>query len=300
MKIRLPGIRDIQIVLAVGLLITIGGVLGTAGYDLVSELFSPQAGALRKAGGSLLFWLLMIILFGLVLFWAKNVVVDIIDSEARVMPASEEEGQKVLIMALSFIGSQQRLDKMLNAARKYSPEQIALPNTEFETLSGQEGYEDLVGDSWQQNVRSIFAHRKSLEKLIILPSKDSFKQFDAFCEYIDALFGQELEIEYVHGKGRHDAKKRPFALFHGETSCQDYNDYNYVYQGLLRGLQQAGLKRERKAGDIAIDITGGTAVFSIAGAVLTLNDQIKFVYVTTRGHVRHYDARINLLGAAAL
>ena len=219
-------------------------------------------------------------------------------SSARVSAVTQEPDKKVLIMGLSNLWDQSVVDKAMLAAEKYTPDILALSSAEFNELAGDKAqYPDLFGGSWQQNVRTIFEHKASLRKILILPSDKSLGQFEDFKRYIGLLFGNDLELELV--SLRKD-RKTPFALYQGSEACRDYNNYNYVYEGLKRALLQAGLGEGLAPDEISIDATAGTAIFSIAAAVITLNRKIKFVYVTTDGHVRNYDARIELLGTSAL
>lgn len=286
----------LKAIFAVGVLLTIGGVLGSIAYDGKTVLQQDPV-VWADFGWLVVFWFVGLCVLGLFLVWAKKVVVDIIGSRAKVTAVSQEPDKKVLVMGLSYIHGE-RLKKSLVAAQKYDPDILAKPTVAFLALMKNTAeYPDLYGDSWQQNVRAINAHRKTLEKIIVLPSEQSLELFDDFKQYIGLIFGKELEIEFVCH--RQDAQ-RPYALFSGAKPLRDYNDYNFVYHGLRRALEQAGLGKSLGPDDVSIYVTSGTAIFSIAAAVLTLNSKIKFGYVTMGGEVVNYDAQIDLLGPAAL
>lgn len=151
---------------------------------------------------------------------------------------------------------------------------------------------------WQQNVQSIYRHIDRLERVLILPSEETSKQFDIFQKYISALFKvtSKFSVEMVT---RSDIDLEPFSLVSDPDRKRNYDDYDYVYQGLRRALRQAGVPDSIQSSEICIDATAGIKVFSIAAAMVTLNTDVKLSYVTTTapsGIVKFYDMRVDFAG----
>jgi hypothetical protein len=154
---------------------------------------------------------------------------------------------------------------------------------------------DRDGGPWQQTLRRI-AKAEGVECVYVLPSRETDGQVEDFRKYCNDLLGKRVEIRRVRGV---DGERYLAPNVPEGGNRQDYEDYNYVYNGLARALEQAteeipGLERSQ----ICIDVTAGQKIFSIAGGVLTLNSKdMVFSYVTTQppetaGEVRYYDAEI--------
>ncbi len=81
-------------------------------------------------------------------------------------------------------------------------------------------------------------------------------------------------------------RPRPMAMFR----------YNDVAQAIEDAVELIEQELDCKAGDICIDITSGTAAYSAAATVMTVNRDILFSYIQTHGprvgHIYVYDATI--------
>lgn len=154
-------------------------------------------------------------------------------------------------------------------------------------------------DSWQQNVRVIHALARAgpLKAVYVInPSHDQFAEFRAML----AHFFPELDVRLVTRKGR----DKPFTVTHGPAGAAqpDYEDFNYVIGAVRRALdmirEATGLSRRDLEDKVAIDITPGYKIFSVAGAIVSLNSGILAIYASTFGEremqVKAYDASIAL------
>lgn len=286
---------------------TATGVLG----NLCFSAFVP-----RQAGTTPLTFvttaLVASIAFGIAVWRLKRVADAALTSRARMTSDSASStigARRVLIMGLSplaqtaesAIGSD--IDRIV--AGKFGAEQVALPVSEFKKLA------DLpVATPWQQNIRAMWFHanpkilppERRLQQALVLPSAESWKQFPLFKRYAEALFGAAVEIDYVRQSRGSEAA---FCTRDDRGNvCRDYENYDYVRDGLLRAVEQAGEAGTRyRDADICIDATPGQKPFSIAAAIITLNRRLVFSYVTTGqpgsdvgGEVKTYDAHIDVTG----
>lgn len=207
---------------------------------------------------------------------------------------------RALIMGLSNLN-----DKGLNMVDEViarfagQPQLYALPKHDFARLVGhQDGgtiRKEEVGGlalQWQQNVRIVQHHLPALERVVVLPSVDSLAQWDRFLEVMKAFF-PGLPVDLVAGTDG-DAFRLPI---NSSEKDRSFEDYDYVRDGLDRAVDQiraaaAGEGRPIGEGDICIDVTAGPKTFSVAGAIVTLNRDLKLSYVSNEGLVSIYDAQI--------
>ncbi len=150
--------------------------------------------------------------------------------------------------------------------------------------------------NWQQNLRAAYHHRTKLKEILVLLPNEDLKLFGAFKAFMEGMFkkgGYEITVSIIK-----DRDGRPFVMRGRsfEFDPPNYEDYDYVYEGLRRGLDMV-----RESHDITIDMmsentivdtTPGIKIFSIAAAILTLNMDLKFSYVTNSGDLRFYDASL--------
>lgn len=141
---------------------------------------------------------------------------------------------------------------------------------------------------WQQNIRAMAHHGESLEAVLVLPSKESLLQWAEFEALVRKLFGEgRLIVEMIVAR---------------EGDERDYENYAYVWSGLSRGVDRAHeLFPDESIGladdEICIDVTAGQKTFSMAGANVTLNRELKLSYVNNDGKVTVYNAEIDTADA---
>lgn len=247
----------------------------------------------------------------------KRVAEEALSSRARVAsdPADPRLGARpVLIMGLSHLTDAQQAAVGADISRirqgAFGVEQIALSVSQFAVLQNTaktDGKAAPAATPWQQNIRAMWFHtnprahaRRRLRKVLVLPSQESREQFKLFKEYGEALFKDTVAIDFVWRAAGTDAF---FSIRAGDGGeCRDYESYDYVRDGLERAVLQAREDGFTDA-DICIDATPGQKPFSIAAAIMTLNSEIIFSYVTTGqagsnrgGEVKLYDAHIDVTG----
>jgi hypothetical protein len=290
-----------------------GGLLG----NLCFSMFVPG----QTHPGVLAF--IITALLGLAVFavsaWQlKRVAEEALSSRARVAsdPADPRLGARpVLIMGLSPLTDAQQAAVGADIQRitqgAFGVEQIALSVAEFAALQSAaktDGKAVPTATPWQQNIRAMWFHanprahaRRRLRKVLVLPSQESREQFKLFKEYGEALFKDAVVIDFVRPTADTDGF---FCIREaGDGECRDYESYDYVRDGLERAVLQARADGAFDDADICIDATPGQKPFSIAAAIMTLNSEIIFSYVTTGqagssrgGEVKLYDAHIDVTG----
>jgi len=108
--------------------------------------------------------------------------------------------------------------------------------------------------------------------LIVITSRESSKQFEAFKQLVGNIFKNRFDIEEI-GMENFESVERLF------------NSINQIYEKL-------NLENYRDK-DIIIDITGGQKPNSIAAALMTIYYRREFQYISTKDYkVKSYD--INL------
>ncbi len=262
--------------------------------------------------------------FGLSLYILKSLAERSLTAHARMYSARNVRARRVLIMGLSKLEASELAAIVDDTKALRGQWQLIAGDVKSFAQSmtdrGKAGEQLPFGadkqNRWQQNIRAMAVHAKSnaLQRVIVLPSEESAGQFSKFKDYASSLFdtgnGAQFEIDYV----RHtDDGKEAFYVWDSERSatgkeeCRDYEDFDYVHDGLQRALEQVGV-RSRRGGpvrrflsrgtsygsnEVCIDATAGIKVFSIAAAIVTLNSDAIFGYVNTKGEPRFYDATVS-------
>lgn len=134
---------------------------------------------------------------------------------------------------------------------------------------------------WQQNFRAIAIQRPRLRALVVLTSRVSHADFPRFETLLRALlrpFGREIVIS--------------------EIEVEEFENYEPLRQAFATARQRVKAWGAR-LDDICIDVTAGQKIFSIAGAIETINSGTVFSYVTNAGDVWIYDASIEIGEATA-
>lgn len=134
--------------------------------------------------------------------------------------------------------------------------------------------------NWQQILRAIKPHKDRLKYLYLIGSKDSGTIKKGSFNYLDGAI--TFVMQYCPG-----------TRFYRADTPVDFEDIESLIEILyqaIKTLKNEGLSES----DIMIDITGGQKVTSIAGAVITLNNSIRFQYVQTNPpyEVTAYDLTI--------
>lgn len=203
-------------------------------------------------------------------------------------------------------------------------ETVVQPTENFESSCTTAKWAKVSPNRWQQNLRAAWHHRDKLKAIYVLdPDRDQFQDFKSYMDIAFGALGRNVEIHRIVSE---EGSSAPFATYDksGRGIERTYENYEYVYEGLNRGVEMISLRpdidqllptastfskwfglnnRQRLIEAlICVDATAGQKVFSIAAAVLTLNRALKFSYVTTGqgkagGHVRFYDTNVRIAGS---
>jgi hypothetical protein len=146
-------------------------------------------------------------------------------------------------------------------------------------------------DPWRMPLEAIAYHLDRLEKVILVPSKETEKYVSTFQELTKTLTQsyssrkQRKEIE-VLSINEFNAS---FSKYIDSESVEDQNDI------INKVLNQLTGETKIKCEDIIIDITGGKKISSIAGAIVALGMGWRFEYVSTTDYrLREYDITIEV------
>ncbi len=200
---------------------------------------------------------------------------------------AEVKPKRILVQALSRTDFGVPFPEFARIMEQEGIDVVARNKAEFE---GQYDVNDptqaqirkVCGNRWQQNFRIIQRHRDQLEVIIVIVSegeKGSAHQFEQFREVTTRLLTPwERPVEVVQAPGE------PI----------DFENHDQVRRQLREILSLC--KRNYNAGnsDIAIDITSGTKIFSVAAATITLNKDMTYTYVNNDGRVSSYDDSVTL------
>lgn len=118
--------------------------------------------------------------------------------------------------------------------------------------------------NWLQMLRALRPHKEKLKLIYLIGSSGrngSFEQLDMVEKFFSRYFPNVIIKRYNNG-----------------LDFEDIEEMIDTLRNLIRTLKKEGNDEK----DIIIDITGGQKTASIAGAVATLNSNIKFQYVQTR------------------
>ncbi len=118
--------------------------------------------------------------------------------------------------------------------------------------------------SWEMPLRAIKEHEETVERVIIIPSRESDTQFDAFKELISNILKDKINLKIQK---------------HNPVDFENIEQIHETIENIYKKLKNEGY-RER---DIVVDITGGQKPVSIAGAASTvIYPDRYFQYVSTK------------------
>ena len=132
----------------------------------------------------------------------------------------------------------------------------------LDTLCDADGEFAKLRWSWQQPLRVLRHNHGKLRVFCAILSTEAEKQFALFQQIVAPLVRPETELVRVR-----------------ETVERD--NYNDIIAALDTSIR---LVREKVGGnpeDICVDTTGGTAIYSAAAVVKTLNSKLKLSYIPT-------------------
>lgn len=142
--------------------------------------------------------------------------------------------------------------------------------------------------NWAQLVRALEPHTETLEYVCVIGSVSDEADGDSRGGSFEHRGAVEKLVRYL----LQDENRTRF-----EVVADQKADFENVRRLTAEIRDAIDIIRDRawnagdelSDGELMIDVTGGTATSSIAGAVVTLNSHIKFQYVTGDGIVRYYN-----------
>ncbi|WP_417847045.1 hypothetical protein [Thalassospira povalilytica] len=280
--------------------------------DQNSPVFSPKL--LIPAA---IFFIITLFLFWSVAKWRKKYF----GSSAAMILHGKDVARKVVIMGLSHVS---QIDKALNpSSGKVDAATVVDENEELQTLI-RLGFKDAslsiremidakmldknpdetrwiasqgnCGTDWPwiQNLRALREHieKNKLEYVFVVPSNQTVDQAIVFKVFLERLFDDIMNKEIIVEIAQ----------------SANYDDFDDVRNALLGTMKTARGKHSKNDGkqisdsDICIDATSGKATFSIGAALVTLNHDTLYSYVTTiqpppsqeGGILLAYDATVDL------
>lgn len=258
------------------LLLFAGGFVNSAADKLVE-------GGLRQGP-----WFgLWVILWGIVFLGLTYYVIrnrnKLLASQARMVLLNRQRPIKYLVMGYSpmpktsWAPAMKELDEL-------KLDKLVLLTQDYKALYPPENPAPMF--KWQQNLRAIHPHRKTIERVFVVPPSDNIDEQEAFATYLTEAFGKKRDfVEFL--------PVRRVVQGDDATARQDpYEDYDYVFK-TVRDAMRTIMKRYRVSHeDICVDSTSGLKTFSIGAAIATLNAECLFSYVNNDGHIKFYDAEV--------
>ena len=273
-----------NIAVAVALLLT-GSMLAFMGEQLVSVLMPhPPVWLL------FLFFLFAVLLFGWLTHVAMQRAGRVLGSTVKVSMPEREEPRRFFLTGYSPLRDPITPESVLENVRDMSLEDLKADKAE----ATRRKLPNL--GPWHQNARAVLFHAPRLEAILILRPDNNDDEFKKFINFLSICLEKAgntgVQIRQIHFPGNPDI---PFQMV-GRTGGYEppsYEDYEYVYEGLREGLKQLRQNTSEWSEDeVCIDVTPGFKPYSIAAAVITFNQGLKFSYVNMDGHIRFYDADI--------
>lgn len=87
---------------------------------------------------------------------------------------------------------------------------------------------------------------------------------------------------------------RPVAIHRAPGVPVDFEDYDGIAASFRSAIALARDRCGARLSEICVDATAGPKIFSIAAAVVTLNQSLVFTYVNNQGKVRAFDASVSM------
>lgn len=271
--------------------------------------------------------ILMFLLFLAAAWAAGQQAGRILGVEVKAFDAMRQPGLPFLVMGYSPLRISS--DRIHQELELLGASAVASDVESYRKACASSDRDPIAPNPWQQNLRSAWHHARQGKLKAIYVLDPDVSQFGLLRAYLKAALDSidaDIEIVQICERGR---PNQPFSVHDGsgQEEKRGYENYTYVYEGLLRALEMIHERADADAlvgprspfpkslfdhsrGErldelTCVDATPGQKPFSIAAAVLTLNRPLRFSYVTTGdgstsvgGEVRFYDT--NLRFAAGL
>jgi hypothetical protein len=218
----------------------------------------------------------------------------LLGSTAQMIPFERQNGAKYLIMGYSPMSGDARR-AALAELEQWGVSHVALPTDAYIAACHARGINASAfpQNKWQQNIRAINHHKDVLKTVLVLaPNENAVEQSD-FIRYVETAFpGRHRFIRFITERNSDNLFRKYHAFSKSELF---YEDYDYVFSGVSRGLQMIDDENPSVSPDeICVDATSGNKTFSIAAAIATLNAECVFSYVNSDGLMRFYNASVEI------
>lgn len=241
-------------------------------------------------------WLILILfVLALILFaWLSDVAMQragrVLGSTVKVSMPEREQPRHFFLTGYSPLRGSVTPEKVLENAQRMSLEDLKADRSEV-------AHRELPNlGPWHQNARAVLFHASRLRAVVILRPDNNDDEFEKFVRFLRTCLEKagnvDVQIRQIHFPGESELQFQMTGRT-GRYEPPSYEDYEYVYEGLREGLKQLRQNiSDWSEDDVCIDVTPGFKPYSIAAAVITFNQGLKFSYVNMEGHIRFYDADI--------
>lgn len=167
---------------------------------------------------------------------------------------------------------------------------VSIGNDIMDVANGIDGQgESSTKFNWLQLLRGLLPHAKTVKQVCLVPSRESIR-YVSECGHLLRPYlsapGASLDCLV---KRRNDAGNTVFALVAPDVAQSNQSQYSALdeedveelvegYSWYIREGCQGGNNNFSK-NEIIIDVTGGMRQATIAGAIVTLNNEARFQYV---------------------
>lgn len=234
-------------------------------------------------------------LFGLVAFRLYKARGQFLTTHARVLNNATPDGRTVLIMGLSHRGGDTDSNKALEAL----PIEVSTKDKmNLVDYTSDDKEKNLISDlmkrppSWQQSLRTVWHHvaaqnrQTGLRAILVVSSTETSKNFIEFRDLILNLLKD--------AKGRDTFKWDMPTIKHIRPLGVNFEDYDSLIDALNEAVNFAETHFGANHSQVSVDVTGGSKIFSIAAAMVTLNRKSIFSYMNNEGNPCYYDAKIDM------
>jgi len=191
---------------------------------------------------------------------------------------SADEEIEVLIIGLSPLFNAHYKEVLESGPIEHSFEDMSKDVRSFQEWAKQ-CVPSPPSPEWQQAWRAIAARRKTLQKVLVVPSPESAPYFRLFKRRTMEMLNEVHDLKHLEislavpdvYRGIHIDIQINSKLF------PNYTDYNQTHRALRHAIKLAGVPNSK----ICIDYTSGNSTFSIAAVAITINTEIRIQYIET-------------------
>jgi len=207
----------------------------------------------------------------------------------RAIPRDRPDPCSALIVGLSDIDPRSPLtraaiERQLEALASLPLSVLMLSQPEFQQRRGAlsdaqiAAFESMSPLGWQRIFRAAALHLPRLRRLLVVTSEQSDKDFDRFHKIAARTLRKAgYDVDVINATP-------------GGINFERYQDISVA----LRRATELAAALSGRGHNVCIDVTGGSKVFSIAGAIAALNRRIPLTYMNPKGQPIAYDTSIEI------